>query len=65
MEGNSLQQIAHEFGIFKEGVRKICQKLQKTGKPENSLRSDRKRKTTAREDRLIAKEVKKNPFITA
>ena len=32
MEGKSLQQIAHEFGISKEGVRKICQKLRKTGK---------------------------------
>ena len=27
MEGKSLQQIAHEFGISKEDVRKICQKL--------------------------------------
>ena len=25
-EEKSLQQIAHEFGISKEGVRKICQK---------------------------------------
>ena len=66
MEGKSLHQIAHEwFGISKEDVRKICQKLQKTGKSENSVRSDGKRKTTAREDRLITKEVKKNSFITA
>ena len=65
MEGKSLQQIAHEFGISKEGVRKICQKLQKTDKPENSVRSGGKRKTTAREDRLITKEVKKNPLIIA
>ena len=65
MEGKSLHQIAHEFGISKEDVRKICQKLQKTGKSENSVRSDGKRKTTAREDRLITKEVKENSFITA
>ena len=51
--------------ISKEGVKKICQKLQKTSKSENSVRSGRKRKTTARKDRLITKEVRKNPFITA
>ncbi|XP_043524915.1 uncharacterized protein LOC122536545 [Frieseomelitta varia] len=65
MERKSLQQIAHEFRISKEGVRKICQKLQKTSKLENSVRSDRKRNTTAPEDRLITEEVKKNSSITA
>ena len=65
MEGKSLQQIAREFGISNEGVGKMCQKLQETGKPENSARSARKRKTTARGDRLIAKQVKTNPFVTA
>ena len=51
----------HTFEISKEDVRKIRQKLQKTSKPENSVRSSGKRKTTAREDRLITKEVKKHP----
>ncbi|CAK9827555.1 Transposable element Tc1 transposase [Anthophora retusa] len=64
MEKKSLQQIAVEFGISK-GVRKICEKLKNTGKPENMVRTGRKRKTSAPQDRQIVKEVKQNPFISA
>ncbi|XP_076640676.1 uncharacterized protein LOC143352232 isoform X1 [Halictus rubicundus] len=59
MDGKSLQQIAVEFGISEEGVRKICAKLKNTGKPENIITTGRKGKTSARQDRQIVKEGKK------
>lgn len=60
-QSKSLQQIATEFGISKEGVRKICIKLNRIGKAENSIRTGRNRMTSARQDRQILKEAKKNP----
>ena len=50
MEGKCLQQIAHGFGISKEGVRKICQKLQKKkkDKPENSVKSGKRKQLLAK-----------------
>ncbi|CAK9810849.1 Transposable element Tc1 transposase [Anthophora quadrimaculata] len=64
-EGQTLQQIATDFGITKEGVRKMYKKIETIGKPENSVRTGRKRKTTPRQDREIVKITKREPFITA
>ena len=54
-----MQKIATEFNITKEGVRKIYKKIESTGKPENLVRTGRKRKTTSRQDRAIVREAKK------
>lgn len=65
-EGNEkLVDIAKDYSISPEGVRKIHKRLKERGNAENVKRSGRKRLTTARQDRQILIEVKKDPNIRA
>jgi len=62
--GATLQQIAKKFNISPEGVKKIIQKVKKTGSAKNIARSGRPPVTSARNDRKIIRAVKANPKIS-
>jgi len=62
--GATLQQIAKKFNISPEGVKKIIQKVKKTGSAKNIARSGRPRVTSARDYRKIIRAVKANPKIS-
>lgn len=65
LRGESLSKIAKDYQISKEGVNKIAKRLEARGSAENAPRTGRKRKTTKRQDRLILREVRQNPSISA
>lgn len=64
-EGYRKIDIAKILKISKGTVTKIIQKFDERGHVNNSVKTGRKRKTTAHTDRCIVREVKKNPFTTA
>lgn len=65
LAGETLKSIGDEFSITHECVRKIFLKISNGGSPENGKRTGRKRKTTEHQDRLIVREVRKNPKVTS
>lgn len=65
LAGETLKSIGDEFSITPECVRKIFLKISNGGSPENGKRTGRKRKTTEHQDRLIVREVRKNPKVTS
>lgn len=64
-EGSSYGMIAKKFKVSKNGVVRICKKAQLHESAKNLPGRGRKRKTSARVDQRILREVKKNPEITA
>mmetsp|Transcript_29620 Transcript_29620/g.42290 ORF Transcript_29620/g.42290 Transcript_29620/m.42290 type:complete len:140 (+) Transcript_29620:10-429(+) len=59
-QGFSYSLIAREYGVFPSTVWRLVQKFKCTGSSERLSGSGRRRKTTAKEDSLIVKEVRKN-----
>lgn len=60
-KGATLRQLAKKFNISHEGVRKIIEKVKKTGTAKNIPRSGRPRATSVRDDRKLIRTVKANP----
>ncbi|CAG0880689.1 unnamed protein product [Darwinula stevensoni] len=59
------QEIARECGVSQQAVSLIIKKHRETGSTAVAPSSGRPRKTTIRDDKMIAREIKKNPFITS
>ena len=53
--GVSAREVAQKFKLSYSGAKKLCSKLKLTGDCGRTHRSGRKRKTTERSDRFIAK----------
>ncbi|CAK9810894.1 Transposable element Tc1 transposase [Anthophora plagiata] len=64
INGDSLKKIALDSNISAEGVRKIVHRLEQNGTAENQPKSGHPRKTTRKQDRVIVREVKKNPLVS-
>lgn len=62
--GNSQTQVAAAIGVRQATVSKIKRKFDETGSVDDRARGGRPRKTTAGQDRLIVRAVKKDPEIT-
>ena len=56
--GVSAREVAQKFKLSYSGAKKICSKLKLTGDCGQTSGSGRKRKTTERSDRFIAKSLK-------
>ena len=57
LEGDSVRDVAEKAGISRSTAHNIIQRFKKTGSAANRSRTGRKRKTTAREDRLIRQKI--------
>jgi len=64
MAGISSRNIANEFGVSKDQVRRLKNKFMAGKDLSRAKGQGRKRKTTARDDRLIIQKVKKDRFTT-
>ena len=57
--------IAAECGVSTQAVSRILKQYRSTGSASIAARTGRPRKTTSRDDQMILREVKRNPFITS
>ena len=58
-------EVADTFNVSQRQVQRIRKRYEETGEVFDKPRSGRPRKTTAREDRLLARKSKASPFSTA
>lgn len=63
--GLSRRQIAGNFGVHHSIICRLVTRFQQTGSVDERPRSGRPKKTTAREDRYLAREARMNCFLTA
>lgn len=64
LDGKSVKSIAKELGVSRNAIRHQKCKYEQFGSLDRPIGSGRKRKTTAADDRMIIREVKKNRFVT-
>ena len=65
LKTRSTAEVADTFNASQRQVQRIRKRYEETGDVFDKPRSDRPRKTTAREDRLLARKSKASPFSTA
>ena len=65
LKTRSTAEVADTFNVFQRQVQRIRKRYEETGDVFDKPRSGRSRKTTAREDRLLARKSKASPFSTA
>ena len=65
LKTRSTAEVADTFNVSQHQVQRIRKRYEETGDVFDKPRSGRPRKTTAREDRLLARKSKASPFSTA
>ncbi|KAL1267110.1 hypothetical protein QQF64_002785 [Cirrhinus molitorella] len=65
LKTRSTADVADTFNVSQRQAQRITKKSEETGDVFDKPRSGRPRKTTAREDRLLARKSKASPFSTA
>ena len=65
LKTRSTAEVADTFNVSQRQVQRIRKRYEETGDVFDKPRSGRPRKTTAREDRLLARKSKASPFSTA
>uniref|UniRef100_A0A8C4HES9 Transposase n=1 Tax=Dicentrarchus labrax TaxID=13489 RepID=A0A8C4HES9_DICLA len=65
LKTRSTAEVADTFNVSQRQVQRIRKRFEETGDVFDKPRSGRPRKTTAREDRLLARKSKASPFSTA
>lgn len=64
-QGPTMQSLSDIFGVKRHTIYHIIQKYKKSGSVANIPKAPRKKCTTARQDRQILIDVKRDPFVSA